>query len=250
MKRLILVKLLPAVAVLVLGVFIASRLVASRPMPSVEQKKVHATLVEVIEAQPERQSLTVEAMGTVIPARELDVIPEVGGKIVMLNPSLVPGGYVKAGEVIAHIDPRDYETALKQAMANLEQARLNLELEQGQQMIAKREWEVIYPTTQTSDASSDLALRRPHLESARANVESAESALSQARLNLDRTVIRAPFNAIVKSESAEIGQLITQQTPVATLIGADQYWVQVSVPVGQLSSIELPDDKGRAGARG
>jgi len=249
MKRLFLTKVLPAAAVLLLGVFIANRLVASRPMPEVAPKTVQGTLVEIMEAQPERQLIRVEAMGTVIPSRELELTPEVSGRIVGMNPNLVPGGLLKAGEVIVRIDPRDYEAAVKQAKAKLEDARLYLELEHGKQVVAKREWAVIHPTTQSSEASSRLALREPHLESAKANVESAQSALSQAELSLERTIITAPFNAIVKSESVEIGELVTQQTRLAMLAGTDQYWVQVSVPVSQLPWIDVPDAKGRGGAR-
>ena len=247
--RIILTKILPTVAVLALGIFIAKSLASSRPDPTIAPKTVQGILVEVMEAKPERQRIQVEAMGTVIPARELDLVPEVNGRIIKMNSNLVPGGYLRAGDEVARIDPRDYETAVTQAAAQLEQARLNLELERGRQIIAKREWTALYPTTQSSEASSSLALREPHLESAKANVESAESMLSQARLNLDRTIIRAPFNAIVRSEAVEIGQLIMPQTRIAKLIGADRCWVQVSIPVSQTPWIDLPDMKGDGGAR-
>lgn len=246
--RILLTKALPAVVVLLLGIFVASRLVASRPVPEVAPKTMQGTLVEVMEAHPVRERVVVEAMGTVIPAREVDVLPEVGGRIIELNPNLVFGGFVSAGDVIARIDPRDYETFVKQAEAQLETARLNLELEQGRQVVAQREWDVIYPTTQDSQASSDLALRKPHLASAKANVESAKGALEQARLNLERTVIKAPFNAIVRDEAVEVGKLVMQQTRIATLIGSDQYWVQVSVPVSQLQRISIPDKQGKGGS--
>jgi RND family efflux transporter MFP subunit len=237
MIRTVLTKFLPALAILVLGVFIAVVLVESRPMPKQESKLSQGTLVEVMEARPQRQMINVDAMGTVIPSRELDLAPEVSGRIVEINPNLVPGGFLKAGEVIARIDPRDYEAAIKQAEARVEDARLALELEQGRQVVAKREWSVVHPTTESSDTSSRLALREPHLDSAK-----------QAQLNLARTTITAPFNATVKQESVEIGELVMQQMPLATLVGTDSYWVQVSVPVNQLHWIDTPDEQGRGGA--
>ncbi|NQU07759.1 MAG: efflux RND transporter periplasmic adaptor subunit, partial [Candidatus Abyssubacteria bacterium] len=90
MRKLLLMKVLPTAAVLLLGVFIANRLVASRPMPEVAPKTVQGTLVEIMEAKPERQLVRVEAMGTVIPSRELELTPEVSGRIVGMNPNLVP----------------------------------------------------------------------------------------------------------------------------------------------------------------
>jgi len=248
MIRKILTKGLPAVAIVAVGIFIFSRLVSSKPTPEVAPKKTRGTLVEVMSAEPADQRVVVEAMGTVVPARELDVFPEVGGKIIELNPDLVPGGRLQAGDVIARIDPRDYETMVEQAKAQLEDARLYLELEQGRQIVARREWSALYPSTQGSEASSDLALRKPHLASAKAKVESAESALSQAMLNLDRTVIKAPFNVTVKVESVEVGELVTQQSRIATLVGSDRYWVRVSLPVSRLAWVRMPDESGGGGS--
>jgi RND family efflux transporter MFP subunit len=249
MIRTFFTKAIPAFAVLFVGVFVASRLGASRPMPEVAPEERHTTMVRTMEARPESQSIKVEAMGTVIPARKLDIIPEVGGLIVEINPNLVPGGFLKAGELIARIDPRDYEAAVVQAQGAVEDARLKLELEQGRQVVAKREWEVLYQTTQSSEASSRLALREPHLKSCRAAVESAKSALEQARHNLERATITAPFDSIVESESVETGRLVTPQNVIASLVGAETYWVRVSVPVSQLPWIALPDTDGRGGAR-
>lgn len=242
-------KVIPTLAVLLVGVFVASRLGSSRPMPEVAPEDERATLVRIMEAVPGPQSIRVEAMGTVIPARRLDLIPEVGGIIVEMNPNLVPGGFLKAGEIVVRIDPRDYEAAVKRARANLKDARLSLELEEGRQIIAKREWEAIYPTTQSAEASSRLALREPHLESARASLDSAASALEQAYLDLERATITAPFDSTVESESVEMGRLVTPQNIIATLVGAEMYWVQMSIPVGRLSWIALPDTKGLGGAQ-
>ncbi len=247
--RTLVTKVIPTFAVLLIGVFVASRLVASRPMPEVAPKKNQATLVRVMEARPESQSIRVEVMGSVIPARRLEIIPEVGGKIVEISPNLVPGGFLKAGELVVRIDPRDYEAAVVQAMGAVEEARLKLELEQGRQVVAKREWEALYQTTQSSEASSRLALREPHLKSCRAGVESAKSALEQARYNLERATITAPFDSIVENESVETGRLVTPLNVIATLVGTETYWVRVSVPVSQLPWISLPDTKGLGGAR-
>jgi multidrug efflux pump subunit AcrA (membrane-fusion protein) len=225
------------------------RLVASKKAAGVAPKVINTTLVEIVEARAERRMITVEAMGSVIPSRELDLYSEVGGRIVEMNPNLVPGGFLTAGDLIVRIDPRDYEVAVSQAEAMVEKARLGLEVELGRQVVAKREWDAVFPTTQSSEASSRLALREPHLLSAEAGLKSAKSALMQARLNLERTVISAPFNAIARNESVEIGELVTPQSHLATLVGTDRYWVQVSVPVSRLAWIEMPDRDGLGGAR-
>jgi RND family efflux transporter MFP subunit len=223
-------------------------LMGSRPRPEIVPKKALATLVEVMNARPERQQIKVQALGTVIPAERLDLTTEVGGRIVELNPQLVPGGIIRKGDVIARIDDRDYKTALKQCGALVEDVRFNLKVEEGNQVVAKREWQM-FDHNDASDANSSLALREPHLARLKASLESAEGALAQAKLNVERTVITAPFNCLVLEEYLETGQVVNQQTRLATLVGTDSFWVQVNVPVGHLSHICLPDVRGKNGAK-
>ncbi len=249
MKRLIVIsmKVLAVLIVLAAGVAVAGMLIGSRPRPKIIPKKALATLVEVMEAKAERQQIEVQVLGTVIPAQRLELTAEAAGRIIEMNPQLVPGGIIKKGEVIARIDDRDYKTALKQREAQVEDVRFNLKLEEGNQAVAKREWQM-FDHNDASDANRSLALREPHLARLRASLESAESALAQARLNVERTVVRAPFNCLVLEEFLEAGQVVSQQTRLATLVGTDAFWVQVNMPVSYLSHIELPDVHGENGA--
>ncbi len=250
MKRLIVIvaKVLAVLVVLAAGAAAAGMLMGSRPRPKIAPKKAPATLVEVIEARPEKQQIKVQAMGTVIPAQQLELTAEVGGKIIEFNPQLVPGGTVRKEEVVVRIDDRDYKIAVKQREAQVEDVRFNLKLEEGNQVIAKREWEM-FDSNDASDANRSLALREPHLARLRASLESAESALAQARLNVERTVVKASFNCLVLEEFLETGQVVSQQTRLATLVGTDAFWVQVNIPVSYLSHINLPDMHGKNGAK-
>jgi len=91
-------------------------------------------------------------------------------------------------------------------------------------------------------------LRKSHLEKTRAVLNAAKSGLEKAELDLKRTVVRAPFNAIVKEEYVDIGQLVSPQVRLATLIGVDQYWVQVSIPVNRLTQIKITETEGEKGS--
>jgi RND family efflux transporter MFP subunit len=173
-------------------------------------------------------------MGTVVPAKRVALQPEVSGRIVAQSPQLMPGGLFRKGDVILRIDPRDYETAVKQQEAAVEQARLEVQLEKGRQVIAKREWKLLEEDIALDQSSQDLALRRPQLKNANVALEAAESTLEQARLQLERTTVYAPFNAVVQEEFVDEGQFVNPQTQLATLIGTDRFWVQVSIPVDRL----------------
>ena len=173
-------------------------------------------------------------MGTVVPAKRVVLQPEVNGRIVAQSHQLQPGGLFKTGDVILRIDPRDYETAVKRQEAAVEQARIEVEIEKGRQVIAEREWKLLEEDISLDGVSQDLALRKPQQKNARVALEAAESTLEQAKLQLERTTVYAPFNAVTQEEFVDEGQLVNPQTQLATLIGTDRFWVQVSVPVDRL----------------
>jgi multidrug efflux pump subunit AcrA (membrane-fusion protein) len=67
-------------------------------------------------------------------------------------------------------------------------------------------------------------------------------------LNLDRTSVVAPFNAVITRRSAELGARISTQDPLATLAGTDAFWVRVSVPVDRLRWLDVPRGPGETGS--
>jgi len=210
------------VLVLAVGIAAAVTLIRTRPRAARTPPRVAATLVEVITASKGSEQVIIGAMGTVVPAKSVVVQPQVTGRIVEQNPKLLPGGLLKKDEVIARIDPRDYEL--------------------------EREWNLLESGLTESEAGRTLALREPQLQTAKAALAAARSGLEQATLSLERTTIRAPFNALVKEESIDLGQLVAPQTRLATLVGTDEYWVQVSIPMDRLQWIAIPGINGDAGA--
>jgi len=93
-----------------------------------------------------------------------------------------------------------------------------------------------------------LALRKPHLDKARADVDAVKAAVAKATLDLDRTRISAPFNAVVRSKSVDVGSQVSIGEPMAELVGTDAYWVQASIPVDRLEWIRIPQRKNEKGA--
>jgi multidrug efflux pump subunit AcrA (membrane-fusion protein) len=250
-------------AILVLGILAAAGgaaalLVKTKPKPAREPDVETATLVEVAPVRVGTQPVAMRLAGQVLPARKLVLMPEVGGSVVWLSDALVPGAFVKAGQPLVRIDPRDYALALQAQGAQLSSQELALEIERGRRKVAEREWELFkkerqaagLPVPDPNDPGSGaaLALRAPHLESAEVAVGSARSALDKARLALSRTTLSAPFNAFVQAESAEKGQLVTPGFALATLVGTDAFWVQVSIPIDKLAFVKLPE-RGRPGSR-
>jgi len=205
-------------------------------------------LVEVVALKAETYQTVVKGFGTVQPHRRLRVLPQVGGAIVDQNDQLVAGGRIREGELLVQIDQRDYEAALAGAASDYARAAFELRMEEGQQIVAKREWELLGSGT-ASEVNEDLALRVPQLARRKAEMESAGSRVMKAEADLERTTITSPFDALVLSESAEIGQLVSSQTPIAELVAVDEYRVAVNLPVERLARIRIPRTPGEEGSR-
>lgn len=236
------VRTLLPLGVLFIGIVIAGGLVGSRPQPEKVARQEVGELVEVIEVQPRTHAVTVTANGTVMPARQITLNPEVSGRVAWISDKLLPGGRIQAGEQIARIDARDYQLAVNQQFAQVDRAQTELELERSRKQIAEREWEMLGGSKPTEGES--LALRDPQLRTAEAALKSARSGLDRAKLAVAKTVLRAPFNVMVQSKLVDQGQLVGPQSPLATLVGTDVFWVQVSVPVERLGWIRIPGVQG------
>lgn len=234
--KLYLVRFIIAVAVLALGVVIFGYLAATRPEPKMVPRENLGELVEVIEVTPGTQQVRVDANGQVVPAKQVALSAEVGGRVVWLSKKLIPGARFTAGEQIARIDPREYNLALQQQFAQVDRAQTELELERSRKQIAEREWQLMGG----GEDAGALALRDPQLRTAEAALKAARSGLNRARLSVAKTVLRAPFNAVVHQKSVDQGQLVGPASPVATLVGTDAFWVEVSIPMDHLSWIRVP----------
>ncbi len=205
-------------------------------------------LVKVQEIFPETQQVTIQAMGTVVPAKELTLKSRVSGEIIDIHPEFTEGGTIRKGEMIIRIDDLDYRLIAAQKQSAVADADYQLKLELGRQDVAQREWKLLNGDNPSPQADSDLALRKPHLEKARSDIKAANAELEAARLQLSRTKISAPFNCIIRTTHVEKGSQVALQENLATLVGTDEYWVQVSVPVDRLKWIEIPKNRQHQGA--
>jgi RND family efflux transporter MFP subunit len=228
-----------SIGVIVAATAVAFGLVATKEEPPRTEKPLEGTLVEIIRISSGRHDVDLHAKGTVVPAMEVVLQPELGGRVIWQSSELVAGGRFKADQPILRIDPRDYQLTVEAHRSKVNRAKLDLAIEARRGEVAKREWSS-FGEMDVSDEQRALAQREPQLESARLALKAAQSSLKKAQLDLTRTTLRAPFNAMVVTESVDPGQLINPQTSVARLVGTDNYHVQVSVPVSALRTARVP----------
>jgi RND family efflux transporter MFP subunit len=211
--------------------------------------KRSARMVQTKKVQRKDHKISVSVMGTVIPAKRVTLHPQIQGKVVSLGKALIPGGFVKRGTGLVRIEGNDYQLAVKQQESRLAMAKAQLEQEKGRRAVAAKEYELMKKDIEGAGGSKELMLREPQLQAAKAEVDNAKAALSKSRLDLGRTFIKAPFNAVIESRSVDVGSHVTVSTPMATIVGTDAYWIDTLVPVDQLRWVRFPE-KGKGGTPG
>jgi RND family efflux transporter MFP subunit len=192
--------------------------------------------------------IRLRAMGTVIPSKKMVLKVRVSGEVIFLHPEFIEGGFIPAGAEILKIDPRDYQLALAHKQAAVANARYALKLEMGHQEVARREWQLLKTDQPADPQDIELALRKPHLAKARADLTAARAELEQAELNLARTTLQAPFNMITVSKNVEIGSLVSPQDFLAEIIGTDEYWIKAAIATDRLKWIQIPGGDDTTGA--
>jgi RND family efflux transporter MFP subunit len=228
--------LLPAL-VIIGAALVAVWLIRTGPQAKPRPKARSAVLVTVRPVEFGSHAVTASAMGTVIPQRQVILSPQVSGQVIQLSDMLVPGGRLSKGDPLLTIDPSDYQLAVQQLAGEVARVEADRQIELGRQRVARKEYELLGEAV--SDEEQALMLREPQLANIRAVLDATEARLEQARLDLDRTVVKAPFNAVVISRQVDLGTSVAPGATLATLVGSDSFWIEAPVSANQLKWISI-----------
>jgi len=223
----------------------AKAIITKKPQANLKPQVELGVLVENARFASGSQEARVIGQGIIEPAERINLIAQVSGVVSRVHAELSVGGKVKKGTKLVQIDPTDYSIAINEAKARVKIAEQEVALESGRRAAAQQEWEVMQRRGQgreVSEASRSRALREPQAAIASNNLKIAKSALRRALVGYGRTALKAPFNAVVLSESVDQGQLVGPGAPVATLAGTDAFWVTASIPTAELGWIDFPPE--------
>jgi RND family efflux transporter MFP subunit len=233
------VQMIVTIVVVVLGAVGAYFLIKLRKPPAREAPETLAPLVEVEQLHVQDLPMTVRGYGTVSPGVEVEIVPEIPGKVVYVHPQLKPGGLLRAKEQIIQIDPRDYELAVQQAKAVVAEAQVRLDTEKAEADVAREEWEELHPDTKPS---SPLVLREPQIRRAEASLESAKAQLAIADLRLERTKVSLPFDVLVINERVDLGQYVVVGQSLGAAYGVKSVEIEVPLEDKDLAWFDILDD--------
>ena len=234
--------LLTALVILALGVASAGILVKIGKKPERKVPPASRPVVSAFTVSDETDPIRVRSFGSVKAKRSVSVVTRVNGEVMEKSPHFEAGGYFSKGETLLKIEDTDYVLAVEQARANVAQSEYNLARAEEEAQVAQREWDRIgnegYDTAEGSEPTA-LVMHEPQLKLARANLDAARAAQSQAELNLERCTITAPFDGRVLDTGIDAGQFIRSGTALGTIYATDIAEVTVSIADDDLAWITV-----------
>ncbi|MBI4251594.1 MAG: HlyD family efflux transporter periplasmic adaptor subunit [Candidatus Tectomicrobia bacterium] len=258
---------LAATVVLAAGLGVSYALIRSRPSPAVVRPAAEGRLVRAVRLKKEEKTLWVSGYGTVRPKTEVQIVPEVSGRLIQRAPGFRSGGFIQKGDLLFEVDPRDYALAAAQRRAQIAQleadiqrllqeeknTRADLTISERQLKLVEAELErnrrlrqqgVVsegqFETTLQSflrqeravlAARNALDLIPPQLAQKRAAIRVSQAQLEEAHLSLERTKYLAPFDGRVRQVKAEVGDYLRAGQSIGSIHGMAVVEIPVSVPV-------------------
>lgn len=213
---------------------------------------VEVETVTVSQVYPSQAFTLLNASGYVVAQRKAAVASKVTSRLEWLG--VEEGNRVRAGQVLARLENRDAAAAKDQAAANLKTARFNLDQAKAELVDAERNFtrqkELV---AQGIIAQADYDAAQARYDKARAAVagggtavKSAAAALQGAEVALEYTLIRAPFDAVVLTKDADVGDIITPlgaaanaKAAVVTIADMDSLQVEADVSEANLEKVRI-----------
>jgi hypothetical protein len=122
-------------------VFLGSIIIKLNNKPEEKKRAFNTLAVLADHAVLDDVQLSVKTQGEARPQTEIDLVPEIGGKIVYVSPNFIEGGIIKKGEVLLRIEDADYKVSVIRAQAQVAQAEQSVIREKAEGEIAKQDYQ-------------------------------------------------------------------------------------------------------------
>lgn len=205
----------------VLAIVAAVAMMSLREAPAKKERVELDPLVDVLALDAMTVDFDVRSQGTVQPRTETILSAEVSGTISSISPKFIAGGVFASNEVLMRIDPTNYEVALDQAEARVTQRQIEYD---GAKKLKSQGYR----------AEAEYA-------SAVAALATAKAEQVRAQRNLQRTYIRLPYEGIVRSKEADLGQFVSPGTRLGVTFATDFAEVRLPLTDLDLAFVTLPN---------
>lgn len=230
---------LPAVVLLVFAFGLIFSIAAMlRKPPEAKPTERILPVVEALTVQPQSHTIEVESQGTVEARIQTTLFAEVSGRVESVSPALYAGGFFQEGDILATIENTDYLANLAAMRSRQADANLAYQQEKASSAQALEDWKAL----NNSGAPSELVLRKPQLERAEANLEAAKAAVLTAERDLERTIVKAPYNGRIHRKFIDVGQFVNaRQSQIASIYSTDTVEIRLGISLEQTRLLRVPE---------
>ena len=225
------------VIIITAGLIISGLMITLKPVSIPDEVKFSSPFVETKEILSSPINIIIRSQGSIIPQTESQIFSEIIGPVIYVSSNLYEGSSFKKGDILAQIDPTDYELDIKSAESILAAAKTKLSFEEAESNSAREEWGKI-----GEGKPSDLTLRIPQLKQAKSEVEAAQANLERLNRNLNKTIIRAPYDGLVRKKNIDVGTIVSPGYLLASVYATDYVEVKLPVPDEELAFLDIPLD--------
>jgi RND family efflux transporter MFP subunit len=227
-------KALYPLLLLVGGLFLAFLISVNKPEVVPVPYEPIVPTVRVIEVKATTEYLEVSSQGTVQPRSQSELTPEVSGRVVWISPSLVNGGAFREDDILLRIDDADYLTLLERSEAALKRSQVENTLSEDE----LKRLTSLHQRQLASQQQLDTTRRAAQVDEA--TLRESRAGMEQARRDLSRTRLQAPFDGLVRSEHVDLGQFVTRGQSIGIIYATDYVEVRLPISADQLSYLGLP----------
>ena len=219
---------------LALGLGVATLIATNKPALDSTLYQPVARTVRVTEVRAVTEHLNISSQGTVQPRSQSELIPEVSGRVVWTSPSLVGGGSFREGDILLRIDAADYLSAMQRSEATLQRSEVEYSFASDELNRLQK----LHKQQLASQQQLDSARRTAQV--AQANLNDSKASLEQAKRDLARTEVSAPFDGQVRNEQVDLGQFVTRGQSIGAIYAIDYMEVRLPISADQLTYLGLP----------
>ncbi|MBW1841515.1 MAG: HlyD family efflux transporter periplasmic adaptor subunit, partial [Deltaproteobacteria bacterium] len=259
-----------SITILGIAIIIAFSLYIFRPKAERRVRTDTGRLVEVLPVKSDDLNMIIETYGTIEPREALNIMAEVKGQIVDIHASFKEGGFFKTGTRLIQIDPRTFQLEVERREVQIDQAEAELkrlaqevrnfeasikiatsdvllakaEFSRLESLISKNvvaqitldrtEQRYLASLERLQQLENQLALTGPLRKQLEAQRKMADVLLREAKLNLEKTEIEAPFDGWVMEKSVEKGQHVTAGQYLGKAYSQGALDIEVRIPVKDL----------------
>jgi RND family efflux transporter MFP subunit len=231
-----LLKIITPVLILVVSIGVVQALSAAKPAPEKKEESQRLISLYVDEVTSDMVTVSVQTQGEVRPKTEIDLIPQVSGRIVAISEAFAEGAEFSPGETLIKIDDTNYKLAVIRAQARVSGAEVAVQRELANAKIKQEHW----LDKRNGGEPTAYALNKPQVMEVEAMLLAAEADLQEARLNVARTEINVPFLGRVRTKNIGIGQYVTAGTTLGRVFSTDTVEIRLPLTDTQLAELNLP----------